>query len=118
MYPRLAVSVFALAFLVDGVAQDPLSTDPQSGLVIDTDWELVRANCSGCHSTALVTQNRMNAEGWLHTIRWMQQKHNLWDLGESEDGIIAYLERNYGVLDRPHRRQPINQPPLDEDETP
>jgi hypothetical protein len=79
-------------------------------------WELVMANCSGCHSTRLVTQNRMSLEGWLHTIRWMQEKHNLWDLGDGETKIVAYLGKHYGVPDLPPRRPPLNQPPLDDKE--
>jgi hypothetical protein len=80
---------------------------------MDSDWQLVMANCGACHSTRLVTQNRMTAEGWLHVIRWMQEKHNLWPLGEQEDKIVAYLERNYGLPESRSRRQPLNQPPLD-----
>lgn len=117
------VLAFALSVGAGTAAQDSLPAekepdempvDPQSGLVIDTGWELVRANCSGCHSTSLVTQNRMSAERWRHTIRWMQQKHNLWDLGDGEPAIIAYLQKHYGEDAVPARRQPLNQPPLEQ----
>ncbi len=123
MSHRFVTGVLALAFLAHGAAQEALPNeekpvDARSGLVIDADWELVRANCSGCHSTALLTQNRMSAEGWLRTIRWMQEKHNLWDLGDSEDRIVAYLEKHYGVEALPARRQPLNQPPLHKASTP
>lgn len=101
-------------------AQDGLSVDPQSGLIVDDDWELVRANCSACHSTQLVIQNRMSAANWVHTIRWMQEKHNLWDLGENEEKIVAYLDSHYGITEDagslPLRRSPLNQPPLDIEE--
>ena len=30
----------------------------ESGLIVDANWELVRATCTGCHSAKLVTQNR------------------------------------------------------------
>ena len=52
-------------------------------------------NCTNCHSAKLVTQNRMSAERWKATIRWMQETQNLWDLGKNEDVIINYLVENY-----------------------
>lgn len=52
-------------------------------------------NCTNCHSALLVTQNRMSAERWKATIKWMQETQNLWDLGKNEDIIINYLVANY-----------------------
>ncbi|UII78185.1 monoheme cytochrome C [Flagellimonas sp. CMM7] len=52
-------------------------------------------NCTNCHSAKLVTQNRMTKEGWVATIRWMQETQNLWDLGNQEEAIVNYLAINY-----------------------
>lgn len=52
-------------------------------------------NCTNCHSSKLVIQNRMNAERWKSTIKWMQETQNLWDLGDNEAIIINYLVSNY-----------------------
>lgn len=52
-------------------------------------------NCTNCHSAKLVTQNRMNEERWIATIRWMQETQNLWDLGNNEEIIVNYLVTNY-----------------------
>ena len=52
-------------------------------------------NCTNCHSAKLVMQNRMNADRWKSTIKWMQETQNLWDLGENEAVIINYLVTNY-----------------------
>ena len=52
-------------------------------------------NCTNCHSAKLVIQNRMNAERWHATIRWMQETQNLWPLGDQEDIIVDYLVTNY-----------------------
>lgn len=52
-------------------------------------------NCTNCHSALLVTQNRMTAERWRTTIKWMQETQNLWDLGKNEEIIINYLVTNY-----------------------
>jgi len=101
-----------LCFAINAAAQDSPVIDPETGLVVDDSWELVRANCSSCHSIQLVTQNRMNATSRQHTIHWMQEKHNLWDPGVNEAPIISYLEKHYGIPDVPHRRQPLNQPPI------
>lgn len=98
--------------------QEPYPVDETTGLIVDDNWQLVLGNCSSCHSLKLVTQNRMDAQTWTETIRWMQEKHNLWDLGESEGAIVAYLDKHYGIPQRPHRRQPLNQPPLEPESTP
>lgn len=52
-------------------------------------------NCTNCHSSKLVIQNRMSKERWKATIRWMQETQNLWDLGKNEKVIIDYLVKNY-----------------------
>lgn len=52
-------------------------------------------NCTNCHSSKLVIQNRMNKERWTATIKWMQETQNLWDLGENEATIVNYLVTNY-----------------------
>lgn len=70
--------------------------DPATGLIVAQDWELVRANCTPCHSAKLVTQQRGTAEQWLRMIRWMQASQNLWPLDDiTESRIIAYLADNY-----------------------
>ncbi len=70
--------------------------DPVTGLIMAQDWEIVRANCTPCHSAKLVTQQRGTAEQWLTMIRWMQAKQNLWPFDENtERRIIAYLANNY-----------------------
>ena len=61
-------------------------------------------NCTNCHSAKLVTQNRMNEEGWRATIVWMQETQNLWDLGKNEDIIVNYLATYYAP-EKKGRRQ-------------
>ncbi|NNE05647.1 MAG: hypothetical protein HKO64_11210 [Xanthomonadales bacterium] len=68
----------------------------------------MQAHCSACHSLALVAQNRMSRDNWRETILWMQQKQGLWDLGDAEPIILEYLERNYGVVEVPWRRKPLD----------
>lgn len=81
--------------------------DPSTGLVIGPGWEDVRAHCGACHSLALVTQNRGDAEHWRSLIRWMQASQNLWDLGPAETQIVDYLAAHYGAPAVIPRRQPL-----------
>lgn len=78
-------------------AQQTQNIDPESGFVIDRHWKEVRAVCTVCHSAKLVIQNRMNRQGWLDTIRWMQKEHGLIVLADLEEPILDYLARNYNV---------------------
>lgn len=108
----LSISLISYFEYQKEIVSDPVSGNPsenvlfnkevkngihlQSGLIAAEGYELVFKNCGGCHSHALVVQNRADAEGWKEIIRWMQASHNLWDLGESELKIIEYLSTNYG----------------------
>ncbi len=67
----------------------------RTGLVEAEGLMEVVNNCTNCHSAQLVTQNRMNEERWIATIRWMQETQNLWDLGKNEAIIVNYLVTNY-----------------------
>ncbi len=78
------------------VAAAEPALDPLTGLIMAEHWEIVRANCTPCHSAKLITQQRGTAQQWLTMIRWMQAKQNLWQFDETtESRIIAYLADNY-----------------------
>jgi len=77
------------------VAAEP-EIDPVTGFKMTGDWEIVRGNCTACHSARLITQQRGTAQQWLAMIRWMQKKQNLWQFDPGTEGrIIAYLAENY-----------------------
>lgn len=76
--------------------------DPATGLVIDENWELVRAHCIACHSTMAITQSMKDEKGWVSTVKKMQFQQGLYPLGEAEAGIVAYLVENYNVPERPY----------------
>lgn len=65
-------------------------------------------NCTNCHSAKLVTQNRMTADGWRATIDWMQETQNLWDLGQNEEIIVAYLAKYYAPEEKGRRQNLTN----------
>ena len=75
-------------------------------LQADPNLPYVIAHCTACHSSALITQNRMTREGWLKTIRWMQDKQGLWPLGEHEEIVLSYLETYY-FPEETGRRKPL-----------
>ena len=82
--------------------------DAGSGLIVDTGFEQVRAQCGACHSLRLVLQNRADRDGWLQMIRWMQDTQGLWPLGEKEAVILDYLATHYGPV-KSGRRRPLPQ---------
>ncbi|MEZ0607513.1 hypothetical protein ACAW74_03305 [Fibrella sp. WM1] len=88
---------------------DTTKADPETGLAVDNNLMLVRAHCTGCHSTKLILQNRFTRDGWKQKIRWMQRTQKLWDLGEAEPAVLDYLTKHYGPEDKPFdgRRLPL-----------
>ena len=74
-----------------------------TGLVEGEGLEEVVTNCTTCHSSKLIIQNRMGKEQWNATIRWMQETQGLWDLGEDQDIIVDYLTTNYPVFKKGRR---------------
>ncbi|MPR33900.1 hypothetical protein [Salmonirosea aquatica] len=119
--PTLIIACFLIgaAFRADplfrvgaGSAKVELDTtkkglDPTTGFVIDEGIDLMRAHCTGCHSSKLITQFRATREVWLEKIRWMQRTQNLWDLGKAEPKILDYLAKHYAPADTYERRQPL-----------
>ena len=93
-------------------ADSTVQHDPESGLVIDKNMPLVKGQCTACHSSKLILQSHFDREKWIERIRWMQRTQKLWDLGESEPAILAYLTKYYGPLDIPFdgRRLPLSAP--------
>ncbi len=87
-------------------AQAPV-LDAETGFVIDDHWELVKVNCTGCHSAKIVTQTRAERESWLAMIRWMQETQNLWKFPpQTETEILDYLASNYAPVRPRSRRAP------------
>jgi hypothetical protein len=75
----------------------------RSGLLVGDGYKLVLNNCGGCHSHKLVIQNHADAQGWTDMIDWMQETQKLWDLGENEAPIVAYLAKYYGAKKKSRR---------------
>jgi len=86
---------------------DTAKLDKETGLVVDENLYMVKAQCTGCHSTKLISANHFSRDGWKQKIRWMQANHNLWDLGETEKQVLDYLEKNYAPQQMVSRRTPL-----------
>lgn len=97
---HLQVIAITLALVAASSAQADAELDPITGLRMSDDWQLIRNNCVACHSARLITQQRGSAAQWLSTIRWMQEKQNLWQFDPgTEARIVAYLAQNYPPRD-------------------
>ena len=86
---------------------DMLKKDKETGLIVDKDLFMVKAQCTSCHSSKLIIANHFTRDGWKQKIRWMQANHNLWDLGETEKQVLDYLEKYYAPTQTVARREPL-----------
>jgi hypothetical protein len=88
---------------------DSTQLDPESGLIVDTQLTLVKAQCTACHSARIIRHSHFSREKWMERIRWMQRTQNLWDLGESEPAVLTYLAKHYGPVAQTFdgRREPL-----------
>ena len=90
---------------------DTARIDAETGMIDDPNLMMVKAQCTACHSSKLILQHRFTRAGWLDRIRWMQQYHKLWDLGESEKVVLDYLETHYSPAN-PLNNNVFRQKPL------
>ncbi|GGB94228.1 hypothetical protein [Dyadobacter sediminis] len=89
------------------MTMDTVKKDSETGLITDQNLYMVKAQCTSCHSSKLILQNRFTRDGWKQKIRWMQANHNLWDLGETEKEVLDYLEKHYAPEVTAARREPL-----------
>ena len=94
----LATSPVRPVLTRNAATTDSTRTDPESGLAVDEQLPLVKGHCTACHSSRLILQSHFSREKWIERIRWMQRTQNLWDLGESEPAVLAYLVKHYGPV--------------------
>lgn len=92
---------------INTATADTTKKDVETGLIVDPNLYMVKAQCTSCHSSKLIIQNRFTRDGWKQKIRWMQANHNLWDLGETEKQVLDYLEKNYAPSAAIARRAPL-----------
>jgi mono/diheme cytochrome c family protein len=85
--------------------------DKDSGLIVASGMDVVKANCTVCHSAKFITLQRGDRATWLSMIRWMQDSQGLWKFDEkTENTILTYLETNYApdeTARRPNLRKDL-----------
>ena len=96
MNARWAAALVAALTAGQTIAADK-PVDPQTGLVIDKGFAIVKQYCTACHSARLITQAGKTRAGWIDSIRWMQKTQGLWPLEPYENQILDYLSTNYDV---------------------
>ncbi len=84
----------------------------KTGMAWDKNFNIVRANCTSCHSSKLITQNRATREGWAEMITWMQKTQGLHKLGENKKPILDYLSKHYAPRNK-GRRQSLDHEAID-----
>ena len=107
----VTMSILILAIVNTVVAADmqAYQIDKDSGLIMAPGWEIVKGNCTACHSAKFITGQRGDRETWESMIRWMQRTQGLWQIpSEIETTILDYLATNYSP-DKASRR--TNLPP-------
>ena len=110
---RLIASAFVWLLCLAAAPGWSIETDKKTGLALAPGFEVVRVQCTVCHSAKLITQNRADRDGWSAMIRWMQETQGLWPLGDNESTVLDYLSANYGPVaaGRRARLQPEFLPP-------
>lgn len=92
-----ATLTLALALLPASLDSRAQESAASGELVRERGWELVRDNCTECHSSQIIVQNSGNRAVWKSRIEWMQDSQGLGELApDVEDSILEYLATNYG----------------------
>ena len=98
---------FILMLLMSQSILAAQNIDPQSGLIIDSGFAVVKKQCSVCHSPQLIIQNKASYKGWLATLQWMQEKQGMQSISQqTEELILNYLAKNYAP-EQAGRRIPL-----------
>lgn len=83
-----------------------VSAGGTQGLAPGDGRDLIIENCTACHSTMIILQNRMTRDRWDETITWMQKEQGLWILQkEVRKKILDYLAKAQGPEDQTAPRE-------------
>jgi hypothetical protein len=113
---KISILMFSWLLMTFAYSQEvKYEEDPISGLIMAPNWELVRGNCTACHSAKFITFQRGDRETWGSMIKWMQKTQGLWQFDtKTETLILDYLSTNYapGPPSRRRNLPPYDMPPL------
>lgn len=107
VFQKFIASQLILFFCLISLPKVVYSEDfPHQGLPPGKGREQVLENCTACHSTAIILQNRMPRKQWDQTLTWMQEKQGLWELGPGlRKTILDYLATYQGIEKPPFQTQ-------------
>ncbi len=89
------------ATMQDG--DEAVQLDPELGNLPDTEGaEETYYQCTACHSTAIIKQQRLTDARWDYLWTWMVEDQGMYD---PEDGtretVLSYLKRHFSSEPRP-----------------
>ena len=77
-----------------GSVFDP--ADDYWGLPRTAGYEEVAAYCAGCHSLAIVMQQRVTPERWQYLLQWMVEKQGMQPMEPAEaELVLGYLNDHF-----------------------
>ena len=63
---------------------------------INNDRDLLKYNCSACHSLNIIYQQRLSEDRWREIISLMYTEHGMERINKKEEErLIHYLSKNY-----------------------
>lgn len=82
----------------EATATDDGPVNPDFGNLPDTDGvDVVFYACTACHSTALMTQQRLSRERWDYLLTWMVEAQSMnAPSADDRETMLTYLTRHYG----------------------
>lgn len=103
---RIKICCLLVFFAQQSMARQNM--DANTGLIVDQGFESVKSECTVCHSAKLIIQSGATRQGWLETIRRMQNTQGLRQLSaETEQAILTYLAKNYPPEQKGRRANPV-----------
>ncbi len=93
---KLFLSLLLVSLMGVSVFAKKVEYDKDTGLIVDKGMQIVKANCTVCHSSKFILLQKGDRDTWLSMIRWMQKTQGLWPFDKkTEDTILTYLAKNY-----------------------
>lgn len=106
------IALLTASFTILSLNINAKEIDKETGLIVASGMEIVKANCTVCHSAKFITLQKGDRDTWLSMIRWMQDTQGLWKFDDkTEDIILTYLEKNYAP-DQASRRPNLSKDKL------
>ncbi len=82
--------------MLQAAPQAEVALDPDFGLPAGDGMEDTYYQCSACHSTSIIVQQRLTDARWDYLWDWMIEKQGMQDTdAETREIIMAYLQEHF-----------------------